>query len=430
MDFVIIANLWQAGQANPTSKHRIAAELVRRGHRVLWVEGSGMRSPSLASGADRSRIVRKVLGALRGARRVQSQSATGGSPAAEGALWVLSPLLLPLPRYAGVRRLNGAVCAWSARLWARWLGLRDPVLINYVPVLAEAMKMWGRGPGGTGRGQTGHVAGHPDPASRHPPRVVYHCVDRWDAFRMYDAAVMTEMDARCCEYADLVIASSRDLCDRCRSRNPNTHLVLHGVDHAHFAAALAGPARPGDLPAGPIAGFFGLLSEWLDQDLVLQLAAAVPEASVVLIGAADVPIDRLRAVPNIRWLGPRPFRDLPAYVAHFGVGLIPFLVNDLTRAVNPIKLREMLSAGCPVVATALPEVEAYDGLMDPTGRSAVAIARNPAEFIDAVRERLRQPLGREERAWVSATVAGETWGAKVDEMLRLCGRSDDTGPGG
>jgi glycosyltransferase involved in cell wall biosynthesis len=407
MDYVIIANSWSAGKDNPTSKHRIALELARRGYRVLWIEGSGMRAPRLGSGQDRLRIVRKVAAALRGAVEVGSQepgarSQETGVRRAEPVvapvsafIWVLSPLFVPLPRHEIVRRLNGAICRWSARFWGWRLGFRHAVLINYVPVLAEAMRR------------------------RRGWRTVYHCVDRWDAFTMYDSAMMADMDRRCCRYADLVIASSRDLEAHCRTLNGRVHLVTHGVDHEHFAGACTITASPSDLPGGPIVGFFGLLSEWVDQDLVLETARRIPQAHVVLIGRADVDISRLTGQRNIHVLGPRPFDLLPQYVASFAVGLIPFTVNDLTRAVNPIKLREMLAGGCPVVSTDLPEVR--DCMQRLNLESYVRCAANTAEFVSGVRQCIEHPLDNEARRTLSGKVARESWVGKVDEILACIG---------
>jgi len=473
MNFVIIANAWGAGLDNPTSKHRIALELARRGHRVLWVEGAGMRAPSVGSGSDRSRMVNKVLAALRGVKKVeagrwkvgggiattdrrpetvdQGKEATPDnlqSPISNPQLiWILSPLFIPMPKYRLIRALNGVIGAWSARVWGRLLGFKDPMLINYVPVLAGVMRWW-------------------------PGRVVYHCVDRWDAFKMYDSAVMAEMDRRCCEYADVVIASASELRERCLRWNPNTHLVTHGVDFEHFAQAVevseqwavnseqrvvnseqltvkSGDASgtktppsgssatstvhcspvtvhcfPVDLPDGPIVGFFGLLSEWVDQALLLRLVRAIPRMQLVLIGKADVDVTALKGVPNIHLLGSCPFHDLPGYVARFTVGIIPFVVNDLTRSVNPIKLREMLSGGCPVVSTGLPEVRAIiDGRLptEDCRKRGVFVAEDHDVFVKMVAELVERPLSLDERRAVSAGMAGETWAGKVDEMLRIIG---------
>jgi len=190
------------------------------------------------------------------------------------------------------------------------------------------------------------------------------------------------------------------------------HLVSHGVDHDHFSRALQATQRPVDLPSGRVAGFFGLLSEWLDQNLLIEVARRVPDCEIVLIGKEDVDIERLRGLRNVHILGARPFSRLPEYVAYFDVGLIPFEVNELTKAVNPIKLREMLSAGCPVVSTALPEVQGYSG-------EGVVVAGTVANFVEAVAARIRCPATPAERAAISAGVANETWEAKVGEILGL-----------
>jgi hypothetical protein len=136
-----------------------------------------------------------------------------------------------------------------------------------------------------------------------------------------------------------------------------------------------------------------------------------PHARILLIGKADVDVSRLQGIPNIELSGPIPFAELPAHVATFTVGIIPFVVNDLTRSVNPIKLREMLSAGCPVVSTNLPEVARYAG--------SAQIAHNHDEFVTMVRRALENPLPPQDRLALSDSMSGETWTAKVQEILAL-----------
>jgi len=519
MDFVILANAWSAARDNPTSKHQIALELARQGHRVLWVEGAGMRRPKMGSARDRSRAWRKVVGAWRGPERseVRSQrSEIGGQRSeeersmlneigdqqAEGSdrmsdssanlqssifnlqsICVLSPLTIPLPAQAWARRFNGWLVTHLARKWARRLGFQDPVLINYVPVFAEVMRRWGergrhgastfapstqrrasadkwrihlrQGFGGQvahGEGKSHEVFSNKEPgtasgAMPHAPcsMRLYHCVDRWDSFGTYDRDLMASLDAECCRQADVVVASSTDLYERCKGYNANTYLMTHGVDYQHFAKALeleirgqrpevtvATSDRSNNLQSSifnlqsPIVGFFGLISEWVDQDLLVRLAREVPQVQVVLIGKADVSTDRLSAEKNIHLLGPRVFAELPVYAAGFAVGIIPFTVNELTRAVNPIKLQEMLAAGCPVVSTDLPEARAVADTVNETVRNrqpgfpwAVAVARNADEFVACVKECLERRTEVDDRRAISDSVKNETWECKVIEILKL-----------
>ena len=383
----MIANAWSAAANNPTGKHQLALQLVAKGHRVLWIEGSGMRRPQAGSGADRARIRAKLKAAARGFRRTP-----------EGVRTV-APLILPLPANPAARALNAAIYLLTAMTGCLLLRFRRPVLLNFLPVVPLTQRLW-------------------------PWRTVYYCVDRWDSFGHYDAAPMRKADRACCRHADCVLATSRDLEQRCAAVNPDTRLIGHGVDLELFRAPLrtadAGEAvRPPGLPAGRIAGFFGLLSAWIDQDLLLALAAAFaagragPDASLVLIGSHDVEIERLRGVPRLHLTGPVPFRELPAWAACFDAGLIPFAVNALTAAVNPVKLREMLAAGCPVVSTALPEVAALAAT-----HPHVTIAHDREPFIATVCHRLLNPPSTADRLAISATMAGETWSAKTDSLLQ------------
>ena len=374
---VCFANDWHG---DPTSKHHIMRAYAAHTD-VLWIESSGMRRPQLSSPMDLRRLALRVRKAASGLRRQQA------------GLHVLSPLSVPLPGHAAVTAVNGWLYRRAVRAALATLGLRAaPLLWVYTPTVAPYLDGM--------------------------PRVglVYHCVDRWWAFADYDAQVMRECHAELCRAADVVFVSAAALREDCLPHSEKVILVPHGVDWQHFAqAALATASRPVDIAdcEGPILGFFGLIHEWIDQRLLVRLAAAFPEATLVLIGRVQVDVSRLKRVPNIRLLGERPYQDLPAYAAAFDVGLVPFVLNDLTTAVNPIKLREYLSAGMPVVASALPEIEHLKG------NSALRSARTPEEFIAAIRHFLslgRDPQARRARA---LRMRSESWSGRCAEMAGL-----------
>lgn len=374
---VAFANDWRG---DPTSKHHIMHTYAQHTD-VLWVESSGMRRPQLSSGLDRSRILARVRRAWGGLRREAER------------LHVLSPFSIPLPGNTAAQALNRGLYREAVRRALTRLGLRkDPLLWVYVPTVAP------------------YLAGLPRSG------LVYHCVDRWWAFSDYDTEVMRRCHAALCQQADVVFASSAELLDDCLPHNPHSYLMRHGVEWGHFAqAALAPPPRPQDIAdvRGPILGFFGLIHEWVDQELLAQLADAFPEATLVLIGKVQADVKRLQAKPNVRLLGQKPYAELPAYAAAFDVGLIPFVCNDLTRAVNPIKLREYLSAGMPVVATALPEIELL------ADNPMLRVARSAAEHVAAVRHYLAAPPDGAARREAALAMASESWAGRCAEMARL-----------
>ncbi|MGH7592958.1 MAG: glycosyltransferase [Gemmatimonadales bacterium] len=377
---VAFANDWGT---DPTSKHHLMRLLAERTS-VLWVEASGMRRPTTTSGADWSRIGKKL-------RRVMGGIRTGAP-----GLSVLSPPALPLPSSPLARALNARLYQRSVR--RALTALRHdarPLLWIYTPTVARYL-------------------------DRLPARgLVYHCVDRWWAFKEYDTDEMRCCHEILCRRADHVFVSSRELEQDALEWTNRVSYLPHGVEWESFHRAVTEPLqRPADLPerARPIVGFVGMLDEWIDQDLVRQVALAHPQADVVMIGAARVPIDTLAGIPNLHLLGRRPFRELPAYLAQCQVALIPFELSELTRAVNPIKLREYLSAGVPVVTTALPELIPF------RGHAGVDVVSDRLAFVAAVGARLATPLDLADRRRLSESMRGEGWAGRLDEMLRQVDR--------
>ena len=223
--------------------------------------------------------------------------------------------------------------------------------------------------------------------------------------------IIRELERRLMLKSDVVICSSEKLrADKVRV-NPNAHLVQHGVDLDHFAKAFD-PATtvPDDLRGapGPIIGFWGLIADWVDLQLIRHVADAFSGGTVVLLGNSTTDMKPLDGARNVRVLGRRHYADLPRYAKAFDVALMPFKVNELTLAANPLKVREYLAAGLPVVSTAIPEVERLGVCR--IGKDADGVVREIAAAIAA------GPGPSEVRA---AQVRGEGWEARVAEMQEI-----------
>jgi glycosyltransferase involved in cell wall biosynthesis len=383
---VCFANDWNG---DPTSKHHIMRTLGRH-LPVVWVEAAGMRRPDLGSLGDLRRITTRLARAA-GIGRPQAP-APGRRDAAATAthgVRVTSPLSIPLPGNSAAEMVNARIYRRHVRR-ALPAGSRLPLAWVYTPTVAPYLD-----------------------AIPHSG-LVYHCVDRWWAFSEYDSAVMRRHHAELCRRADIVFASAAELLEDCRDFAPDARLMPHGVDWDHFArAAFNPPPRPTDIAdiRGPILGFFGLIHDWIDQDLLGALADANPQATLVLIGKARVETAALLARPNVRWVGQKPFAELPAYAACFDVALVPFVRNELTAAVNPIKLLEYLSAGVPVLATALPEIVRV------APREGLAVAADAAGFVAAGTALLAQPLTAARRREISTAQRSESWLGRCVSMM-------------
>lgn len=356
---------------DPLSKTHLM-RLLARDNRILWVNSVGYRAPSLASRRDLGRIAQKLRAAARPVREVEPN------------LFVLSPLAVPAWGRPAVQRLNRSLLRFQVLRAMRKLRFRRPV--NWVFNPAAGVLAGGLG----------------------EDRVVYYCVDEYTAFSGVPTAALAAIERGLLGRADLVVVSAQRLLESKRAPHAPTVLVRHGVDYAHFRAAVdpatAVPADVAGLPR-PVIGYFGLIADdWVDVPLLVHVARSFPTGSLVLLGKATMDVSALAREPNVHLLGRKPYAALPAYSKGFGVALIPFPVSEVTLNANPLKAREYLAAGLPVVSTPIPEVEVLGECL---------IGRTPEEFVARIRQALLDPGPAPGR---SARMASESWAARLEDL--------------
>ena len=352
--------------------------LLSRQVPVLWVNSIGMRRPMPGkSELPFRRYARKLRSTFKGLKRD------------ECGLWVYSPLFLPAYS-ASALEFNGRFVAAQVRRLRKKLGMKRPAAWVTIPTAAPIIERmeWSR--------------------------VAFNRSDDFASFPEVDSELVRSMENRVFDKSDVVFYVNQGLFDQERAQRDSAMFLDHGVDYEHFASVrpLDGsrPPRPRELEGieGPIVGFYGALDDYtIDLDLMVATARHIAPNTLLVIGPQAMEIGKLLAEPNVRYLGPIPYEQLPQYAAHFDVGIMPWLANDWIEACNPIKLKEYLALGFPIVSTDFSELRKYDGL--------VHVARDTEGFCAALDAALEE--GPREAAKRRAAVEPHTWAA-VTERVR------------
>lgn len=374
-DLLCFSHDWSGDPLSKTHLMRILA----RDNRVLWVNSIGYRAPT-ASKADITRAFKKL------------KAATNSLSEPEPNIFVLNPIAIPVYGRPRIRDLNRALLRFQVKRAMRRLGFQEPINFVFNPAAAVVAGALGE------------------------KQILYYCVDEYTEFSGVSSSSLAELEQQLLRQSDLVIVSAERLYQSKVKTNPRTVLIRHGVDFDHFRKALDPetivPEEIRDLPH-PVIGFFGLIADWVDLDLMAAVAKRFPNGSMVLVGKSTTDTSVLEQVPNVHLLGRKPYASLPAYCKGFDVALMPFRINELTLNANPLKVREYLAAGLPVVSTAIPEVEVL-GLC--------RIGRDHASFIREVEQALQDPGPSVAR---SESIRSESWGARVDELRASLARLEN-----
>jgi UDP-galactopyranose mutase len=249
-----------------------------------------------------------------------------------------------------------------------------------------------------------------------PSLVVYDVMDELAAFKG-GAADLPERETKVLAAADVVFAGGRSLFEARRGRHPNLHLFASGVEPEHFALASLPETQLAPellrLPH-PILGYYGVIDERTDLDLIRELAAARPDWSIVMVGpVAKINPGELPQAPNLHWIGRQPYERLPAFLKGFDVCIMPFARNGATRYISPTKTLEFMAAHKPIVSTPVPDVVANWSDVVRVAGDASHVARAIEACLEESPAERRQRLQREDRY-----VARSTWDAIVGNMQR------------
>ncbi|WP_426163964.1 glycosyltransferase [Sandarakinorhabdus sp. DWP1-3-1] len=256
--------------------------------------------------------------------------------------------------------------------------------------------------------------------------VIFDKMDELSAFK-FASPQLHVLESLLMDRADVVFTGGASLQKAATGRHDNLHCFPSSIDVAHFGAArdAALLSEPEDMVAipHPRIGFFGVLDERINLELVADMAAARPDWHLVMIGpTAKIDPASLPQAPNIHWLGSKQYAELPRYMAHWDIGFMPFALNDATRFISPTKTPEFLAAGLPLLSTPIHDV------VEPYGTRGFVEVAATADGMVLAGDRLlatRADAAAEKRrltkvdSFLSGNSWDKTWAAMYAEIRRF-----------
>lgn len=355
----------------PSSTQHLIRHL-KEDRQVVWVNSIGLRRPQVSL-----RDARRIWQKLTAGNKAPASSDLPVTTVDEPNLTVIHPKTLPAPRSNTERALARLLLKRQIQPVLDRLNITDPILWTSLPTAVD-------------------MAGHLGESA-----LVYYCGDDFSALAGVDHQTVADREQELMSKADLIVAASEKLVQK--FPEGKTRLLPHGVDYHRFAT----PApRASDLPdaSKPTAGFYGSLSNWLDVDLMVDVITRLPDVNFILIGNIETDVSKVLALPNVVHMGPRPHSALPGYSQHWHISMLPFLDNAQIRSCNPLKLREYLATGRPVVSTPFPALLPY--------KDNVFVATSADEWVAAIRSAIDEPSSPDRQALVK----DHTWQARADML--------------
>jgi glycosyltransferase involved in cell wall biosynthesis len=369
---------------HPHSKNHIMRRLARAGNRVVFVNSISMGLPDIKSPDFFGKIKRKLKSFAKFVRR------------AEDGILVVTPIVTPFYSSKSGRALNRLLLIAQFKLLSLIYKLRNPILWVAIPTAREIV---------------GHL---------HESAVIYQVSDKYAANQMDHATagnIIDEMHDELLQRADLIYYSGRKLIAEETTARPDiakkAKLLEQAVDFEHFASATSQVWRePDDMAAipHPRLGYFGAIETWLlDQQMIRYISEKRPDWHWVLLGLKAARLD-IEELPNVHYLGSKPYAQMPQYAASFDVCVLPWVTdNEFVSYGSAIKVREYLATGKPVVITPLYEYETWGEVL--------RIARGYDDFIAKIEDALQNDAAAK-LSTRQAAVKESTWDRRTEMVSR------------
>jgi glycosyltransferase involved in cell wall biosynthesis len=368
------------------NRGHIDMQLMKRFARMnttLYICSIIMQKPRLSQKKFFEKLFRKIKSMLKGLKK------------SKAGFWVYSPFSLPLHHIYWARWLNEQLLTSQVSWVTRKLSMDKPVVWVACPAACDiAIKM-------------------------KKEKLIYQRTDAYELYPNVDSETIKNYDQKLKANADLTIFVNSTLYDKESNQCRKAIYLDHGVDYERFARAEKISWVPEDIAEikKPIVGFFGSIngSNTINVELIERVADLLPQMSIVLIGKLESDCSTLLSKKNVRMLGQKPYEQIPHYGKSFDVTIMPWRQNRWIEACNPIKLKEYLALGKPIVSTPFNELKKY--------RDVIYEATTPEEFADCIKKALVED-NPERIAERRKKVQTSTWDSKAELVLdELFGKS-------
>ncbi len=376
MKFLVFSDDW--GEHPSSCQHLF--KILTGSHPTIWVNTVGLRLPEFNLN-DSIKAARK-LSAMFGVSAPMGQQRDKPAPV------VCVPPMTPFHRPQWLANWNNNSLQKHVLKELRQQGFDDFTIITTTPSVCDVV------------------------ARLEASKVIYYCVDDFSEWPGMEKTLILSLEERLLRQTNAVICTSQNLYEKFKDDYP-TYLLRHGVDLELFSSLTPVEHHSLDAIPTPRVGYFGNIDQRSDFYFIQKLALALPYISFVFTGPIQANVSALKTHPNIYFTGAVPYEDLPSIVKGWEACILPYQVNALTRNINPLKLKEYLATGKPVISTPLPDVCELSEFVK------IIEARHIGGWRTAIDEAISGQWGFDKKS-LTEFLSNESWGRKADIFLRIC----------